>query len=96
MDHTLRFTLDTEFGDLYAEAYLNPWHPWYKRIWLAIKYVLSIGHGVGHFDCWMMNYTDCDKLIALLQRASDIGKSEVELGKLHDALNDFNTQATTV
>ena len=82
-EHTLRFMYDPDFGDLYAELLLCQYHPWYKRLWYAFKYVLGFSNshdGAGHFSCWALNTEHCEKLISLLQRAKtkqeEIAKKE--------------------
>lgn len=30
---------------------LNQWHPWYRRLWLALRYVCGYESDYGHWDC---------------------------------------------
>lgn len=74
-EHTLRFIVDIEstpHGDpeLYTEVYLNQYRRWYKRLWVAIKYLFGYHCRYGHWDCWILNPDDaqrlkdmCDKVI---------------------------------
>lgn len=61
IDHLLRITLseptreDPDDVDLYTEVQLNSYHPWYQRIWLAIRYVFNDAPKYGHWDCFLFN-----------------------------------------
>ena len=63
-EHTIRFTLDKEdeppmiFGDIYLDQFI----PWYKRIFVAIKYILRIPPQNCHFDSWIMHDDDARRL----------------------------------
>mgnify|MGYP001767292369 CR=1 FL=1 len=65
-EHTLRFTLNKEDGELYTSVFLNDWLPWYKRLWRAFRYVFGYKCKFGHWDCWIMRREDVDKLRALI------------------------------
>lgn len=67
--HVLRLSLlDLLFSDnqeYYLEVHLNGYFPWYKRIWLALSYVLGV-QKTGAFDCTILNQDQADKLAILL------------------------------
>ena len=64
-EHTLRFMLDDE--ELYTEVFLNNPNNFFKRMWIAIKYVFGYKCKYGHFDCFVMKPGDEDKLIELCE-----------------------------
>ena len=74
-DHTLRFILDLDRGHenpyptLYAEIQMIHYHPWYKRLWIGIKYIFGIDTP-NPYSCWEINKKsdDPDRLIELLQK----------------------------
>lgn len=50
-DHLLVFSLDRESGDLYVDVQMNQYHPWWKRVGLAVRYVFGGGGSrFGHWD----------------------------------------------
>lgn len=87
-EHTLRFTLDQEYNEIYTEVFLNQYRPWWKRIWIAVKYVFGYKCMYGHFDCFMMQRADAGRLIALVSQIADtdpmIDRCRAERAALHD------------
>jgi len=79
-EHTLRFVYVPEYGDLNTEVYLRQYRRWYKRLWLAIKYVFGYQSKYGAFDCTMLQREEYDKLRDLLNR------SEKRLQEIDDEL----------
>ena len=73
--HLMRFHLEAAEVDwpaeLWAEILLNPWKPWYKRLWGAIRYVF--GRPCGDFGSWLMHTDDADRLIEMLQEYKRCG-----------------------
>lgn len=66
-EHILRFTLNFEDKEIYTSVYLSDWMPWYKKFWLALKYVCGTTQGpYGHFSNWVMDPNDVDRLHAML------------------------------
>lgn len=65
-EHTLRFTLDKEDGEIYTSVYLNRYLPWYKRAWHALRYVFGYHCKYGHWDCTVINREGAAKLRAIL------------------------------
>lgn len=69
--HSIRFHYDKEWRELQVETHLGNWLPWYKRIWLAIKYVMKKTHPVHlQYDCALIKPEDYGKLKNLLDRAA--------------------------
>lgn len=68
--HSIRFSYDPEYGELQVETHLGNWLPWYKRVWLAIKYVFKRTHPVHlQYDCCLIHPADYPRLRALLDEA---------------------------
>lgn len=65
-EHTLRFTLDKDDGEIFTSVYLNQWLPWYKRVWRALRYVFGYRCKYGHWDCTIINREGARKLRAIL------------------------------
>jgi hypothetical protein len=72
-EHTLKFTLDDY--DIWASVYLFQYQSFWKRIWIAIKYIFGSHCGEGHWDCFMLKHEDITRLIALLEKSKHfVGK----------------------
>jgi hypothetical protein len=67
-EHTLRFTYDAEDNEVYTEVQLARWHPWYRRVWLALKYVFVYQCKYGHWDCTIIDKSNASALIAVLEQ----------------------------
>lgn len=68
--HSVRFHYDPEYGELQVETHLGNWLPWYKRVWLAFKYVFKMVYPVHlQYDCTLIRPKDYGKLRALIERA---------------------------
>jgi hypothetical protein len=67
-EHTLRFVLDLDTDDpiIYTEIFLNQYRPWYKRIWVAIKYIFGYKCKYGHWDSWELKIEDAKRLAQML------------------------------
>lgn len=63
-EHTLRFTLDKEYPEpeIYVSIFLDQYHTWYERVWVAIKYIFGYKCKYGHFNTWSMKPEDATKL----------------------------------
>lgn len=68
-NHTVRFTLDPQDGDVYMDVRMNYYDPWYKRIWNAVKYVFKRDVAYGHYDCTLLREEDFDRLRDLMRRS---------------------------
>jgi hypothetical protein len=68
-EHTLKFTLDKDEEDpeIYTTVFLRHWNPWYRRVWIAIKYVFGYKCKYGHFDCFIMQPDDAKRLKGILE-----------------------------
>lgn len=70
-EHTLRFVMHpNEEGwpaELYTEVYLNQYRSFFKRAWVALKYLFNYKSSYGDFDCWLMQPEDAVRLKELLE-----------------------------
>lgn len=65
-DHVFLFHHDAWEGEepvVYLYVQLNPWFPWWKRAWLAVKYLFNrTAPNYGHWDCTMVSGANVLKL----------------------------------
>lgn len=72
--HTMRFarydwTNEVSFGpdvDYYVEFMLNKYLPWYKRLWLAFKYVLGLEVIQSNYDTLLLTPDARKEIVELL------------------------------
>jgi len=67
-EHTLKFTYDPEVNELYTSVYLHQYGNLFRRLWVALKYVLGYRSKYGHWDCFLLRPEDAGRLRALLDR----------------------------
>lgn len=74
--HVLRFEFDPddEFMELSASFHLDPNKPWYKRLWIGFKYVFGRTHPCGHFDNWILDADDAEKLKKMAEEVIELNK----------------------
>lgn len=68
----MKFSLDEVNGDIYTSVFLNDYYPWYKRTWIALKYIFGYKSKYGHWDCFEMkpeDYVRFRKLLAKSEQA---------------------------
>lgn len=69
-EHTLRFTLDKQEGEIYTSVFLNDWQPWWRRLLAAARYALGYKCRYGHWDCWILRSEDAARLRAMLDEVA--------------------------
>lgn len=67
-EHTLRFVWDEEDNEIYTEVFLYQYHNFFKRIWMALKYVFGYKCKYGHWDCFILQTKDAQRLKDLLNK----------------------------
>ena len=65
-EHTLRFVYDED--DIYIEIYLRQYRNFFKRIWIAIKYIFGYKCQYGDWDCFILKEDDIQRMIRLLTK----------------------------
>ena len=72
-EHTLRFTLDLDDEDepggkaIHTSIFLNNHYHWYKRLWIATKYLFGYKCKYGHWDSWILYEPDAHRLKLMLE-----------------------------
>lgn len=61
-EHQLIFSYSIELDSVYCDIHLIPEYNIFKRIWNAIKYIFGHRSKYGHFDEFIFNSEDADKL----------------------------------
>lgn len=61
--HVIRFQYDEEDNELWLSVQMRQWRGFWKRLWVAFKYVLKLPSLYGHWDCWVLEFTDAQRLI---------------------------------
>ena len=61
-EHTLRFILNEDEKEMYTSIFLNQYRNIFKRIWVALKYILGYKCRYGHWDNWILDINDVHKL----------------------------------
>jgi len=76
-EHTLKFTLDETTGDfddleIWTSVFLNQYRPWWKRLWVAVRYIFGYKSRYGDWDCFIMRGEDIDRMMKMLQKYKDL------------------------
>jgi len=67
-EHTIVFKIsDSDPVELYTSVFLNQYHNFFGRLWIAVKYLFGYKCKDGHWDCTLIKLEDADRLIALLR-----------------------------
>jgi hypothetical protein len=61
-DHTIRVWTDAELGEVMVSTQLAPLLPWYKRVWVAVKYVFNSHRNCSHWHDTVLNVSTTRKL----------------------------------
>lgn len=80
-DHIVQFVHDDDsessYGEvLYIQVQLHQYHPWYQRMWIALKYIFGYESRYGHWDCTTMNKTEARKLFEFLKTKTELDKDD--------------------
>lgn len=81
--HSVRIMLDKEEGDIYVNVNLSTYLPWHKRLWRALKYVVSPGTSrFGHYDEVILEPRDYERIENIFVRSREIRKRNEEMDVL--------------
>lgn len=71
--HTIRFysDADPDYEEFGLEVALNHYLPWYKRVWVAVKYVFGFKADYGQYDSWILDSNDRKRLRELMDWKPD-------------------------
>lgn len=54
-EHVLHFRFNHDEKEIYTEVMLRQYRGFFKRLWVAIKYLFGYKCRYGHFDCFSMS-----------------------------------------
>jgi hypothetical protein len=66
-EHIIRFMYDKADNELYTEVYLNNYNSFFKRCWIALKYILGYKSKYGHWDSTIINKQERTNLFYFLR-----------------------------
>ena len=66
-EHQVIFTWFDDDEEVYMEVLLNTEYKWWKRIWVAIKYIFGYKCKYGMFDEVILNKEDVPKLEKIIE-----------------------------
>lgn len=67
-EHTLRFVWDDSDNTIYTEVFLNQYRNFFKRCWIALRYIFGYKCRYGHWDCFLLQPEDGARLKALIEK----------------------------
>lgn len=70
-EHVIRFNFDNQPNDcpvVYVDVQLNPYHGFWKRVWLALQYICGHKCQYGHWDETILFGEQIEKLRAFCNR----------------------------
>jgi len=73
-EHLIRFSFDKEYNFLYLNIHLANCNSWYKRVWVAIKYIFGYKSKYGAFDEFIFKNENVKDLLYLLAQQKKIKK----------------------
>lgn len=79
-NHVFRFVLDEVDGEVWLEININPYLPWYKRVWEAVRYVFGCRPVYGHYDVTLLREEDYHRVHDLLDRSAFIKRQKTLKG----------------
>jgi hypothetical protein len=70
LDHVIQFHMDEEYGELHIDVMLNHYLPWWRRLWLACRYVTGWGAGPvrARYDSFLFDERDLGALEGAIRR----------------------------
>lgn len=71
IEHQYSFWYDEEDNELWFEPHLVI-HPWYRRIWIGIKYIFGYKTKYGSWDSIILNNDDLPRLKEFLTKALSV------------------------
>lgn len=66
-EHQVLFRWFDDDEEVYMEVLLNPEYKWWKRVWIAIKYIFGYKCKYGMFDEVILNKEDVPKLEKIVE-----------------------------
>lgn len=80
-EHKFEIIFDPDIDDtdnpLYATVSLNDGLPWYKRVYLAIRYIFGHTSRYGHYAEFLLERDDAKRMMEVCKKFLDNNKSNV-------------------
>lgn len=67
--HSIRFDIEDDTGYIYLSTHIDQCYPWYKRLWIALRYVFKRDAINGQYDVTFIKYEDYDRIRDILRRS---------------------------
>ena len=64
----VRYDPDEEYHNLYIDVHLITYENIFKRIWISLKYIFGYKCRYGHWDEFIFNKNDAERLIEILNK----------------------------
>lgn len=65
-EHVFKFVYDPTENELYLSVHIRDWQPWWKRVWIAVKYVFGYKSKYGEWDTVIFQPRDAIRLRNIL------------------------------
>lgn len=66
-EHRLVMSYDEEYNEIHISFFLRH-YTFFRRIWIAIKYIFGYKCKYGHWDCFLLNPKDKNRFIEILNK----------------------------
>lgn len=74
-EHQILVHYDKDDKELYLDVHLSPYHNFWQRLVRGVKYIFGYRCKYGHWDCFIFNEKDADKLQAMADALKEIKES---------------------
>jgi hypothetical protein len=64
-EHQILVHFNEDDKELYLDVHLSPYHNFWQRLWRGLKYIFGYRCKYGHWDCFIFNENNADKLQAM-------------------------------
>lgn len=68
-NHNVRFEVDNDDGRITISIPLNHYLPWWKRVWIGLKYIFGSTKDYDHYDTILLNPSDYGKIKELVSNS---------------------------
>lgn len=89
LDHTMFVAADPEWDQVLVGVQLAPLHPWYKRLWVAVKYVFSPHGDYTHWSETVLHPEDAQRLRDQLDQYQKMRFNSKEDARIRESLKDY-------
>jgi hypothetical protein len=84
-EHRLTFQIDDDIKDgwkpeFYTSIFLSEQNNLFKRIWTALKYTFGYKCRYGHWENFIMNEKDIDRMLTVLQNYKKVLEESKNVG----------------